>query len=132
MQEVLLFYFSQKKNYSDTWLLIQKSISGKTLAFSLLPKMLLTYHIVEHSWNSNIWRISRGIKMNFFESYKSTGLGLAWLGIARSIQKYRWEIYLKDRYGQVSFVSWIPINGGSYGNQRRLLVSDKTVISTFS
>ena len=69
--------------------------------------------------------------MNFFGIYKSTGFGLAWLGIARSIQKYGWEIYLKDKYGQVSFVSWIPINGGSYGNQCRLLVSDKTVISTF-
>ena len=41
-------------------------------------------------------------------SSRSNRLGLEWLGIARSIQNYTWEMYLKERYGQVSFVFWIP------------------------
>ena len=46
-------------------------------------------------------------------SHKSTGLSLAWLGMARSIQNFTSNIYSKGRYGQFSFVYWIPVNRGS-------------------
>ena len=37
-----------------------------------------------------------------YVSHKSPGLGLEWLGKARSIENYKSEIYSKNRYGQVS------------------------------
>ena len=63
---------------------------------------------------SNISRIIRGIKLFFFVSRKSTGLGLTWLGLARLIQNYTSEMYSKDSYGQAFFAYWTPINRGSY------------------
>ena len=110
-----------KESYHDTWLLIPNSMHGKILGLELLPKMLVTNQIVEDFWNSNISRISWGMKMIFlWVSHKSTEFGLAWLGIARSVQKHTWEIYSKDRCGQVSFEYWIPINRGSYGNHMEI------------
>ena len=37
-----------------------------------------------------------------YVSHKSPGLGLEWLGKARSIENYKSEIYSKSRDGQVS------------------------------
>ena len=43
-----------------------------------------------------------------YVSNKSIRLGLTLLHIPKIIQNYKSEIYLNDRYGQVSIVCWIP------------------------
>ena len=55
----------RKENYWDTWFHIPKYMSEKILGYELLPKILSTEQIVEYSSNSNISRISRGMKMIF-------------------------------------------------------------------
>ena len=104
-----------KANSCDNWLPISNSMSGKNVGLELLRKILPTYQIMEGSCNSHISSITGITKMVFlWVSYKPTELGLTWLGMARSIHNYAWEIYSNNRYGQVSIVYWILINWGPY------------------